>query len=283
MNVEPIYVTMNQQRYLVERFWGDLPNGMRLGLVSTLAVTSEGVVVVAQRDGPAVIIFASDGTYLRAWGDDVADPHGINVDHDDRVILVDRDAHEIQFRDLDGERLGELGDRHHPRLQAPFNHPTSAFVARDGECYVADGYGNSAVHRFAVDGTLLSTWGSPGSGPGEFTTPHSIWVDRQDRVLVADRENNRVQVFDRCGVHLASWGDFHHPMDISEDEDGYIYVSDQIPRLSQLDSNGRLVGRCRPVWNTPHGIACGPNGVIYSVEMNPRSLTKLTPVTDAST
>ena len=280
MEAEPLYVTMREQRYRVERSWGILPDDVRLGLVSTLAVTSQGLVVVAQRDGPAVMIFAADGTFLRSWGDDVADPHGINIDHDDRIILVDRDAHEIQFRDLDGRRLGELGERHRARWQAPFNHPTSAYVTRDGECYVADGYGNSAVHRFAANGTHLSTWGSPGSGPGEFTTPHSIWVDQQDRVLVADRENNRVQVFDRAGVFVTSWGDFYHPMDISEGEDGSIYVSDQIPRLSQLDADGHLVGRCRPVWNTPHGIACGPCGVIYSVEMNPRSLTKLTPVAD---
>jgi peptidylglycine monooxygenase len=136
------------------------------------------------------------------------------------------------------------------------------------------------VHRFAANGAHLSTWGSPGSGPGEFSTPHSIWVDQQDRVLVADRENNRIQVFDRGGTYITSWADFYHPMDISEDSAGFIYVSDQIPRLSQLDSDGRLVGRCRPVWNTPHGVACGPDGVIYLTEMNPSSLVRLSPVAD---
>ncbi len=58
----------------------------------------------------------------------------------------------------------------------------------------------------------------PGSGPGEFTTPHAIWVDRSERVLVADRENNRVQVFDRDGRFLEMWGDLYHPMDIAEDD-----------------------------------------------------------------
>jgi DNA-binding beta-propeller fold protein YncE len=273
-------VTMREQRYRVERFWGVLPSGVQFGLVSTLAVTSDGAVVVSQRGGAAVLVFSAEGAFLDTWGDDVIDAHGINVDHNDRIILVDRDAHEIQFRALDGSRLGGLGNRHRPRYQAPFNHPTSAFVTRDGECYVADGYGNSVVHRFAADGAHVSTWGSPGSGPGEFSTPHSIWVDQQDRVLVADRENNRIQVFDRAGTYITSWADFYHPMDISEDSAGFIYVSDQIPRLSQLDSDGRLVGRCRPVWNTPHGVACGPDGVIYLTEMNPASLVKLSPVAD---
>ena len=281
MSDQHTHVTMREQRYRVERFWGSFPDGMQLALPSMLAVTSDGAVVVAQRgSAAAVLVFAANGALLDSWGDDVIDAHGINVDHDNHVIVVDRDAHEVQFRALDGRRLGALGERHRPRFQAPFNHPTSAFVTRDGECYVADGYGNSTVHRFAADGTHLSSWGGPGSGPGEFTTPHSIWVDRQERVLVADRENNRIQVFDRDGTFIASWNDFYHPMDISEDSDGFVYVTDQIPRLSQVDSDGHLVGRCRPAWNTPHGVACGPDGLIYLTEMNPASLIRLVPVAD---
>ena len=76
------------------------------------------------------------------------------------------------------------------------------------------------VHRFAADGRHLMSFGRPGSGPGEFTTPHAVWVDRSNRVLVADRENDRVQLFDRDGRYLEEWGDFHHPMDIYEDASG---------------------------------------------------------------
>jgi DNA-binding beta-propeller fold protein YncE len=274
---EQNYVVMRGGRYRVERFWGTLPEGMSLGLVSTLAVTPDGVVVVAARNGPPITTFDPEGKFIGAWpAASASDPHGVNIAPDGSVVLVDRDAHEVQFATLEGHRSGALGVRHQPRFQAPFNHPTSAFVANDGECYVADGYGNSMVHRFDSNGRHVSSWGRPGEGAGEFSTPHSIWIDRRERVLVADRENNRVQLFSRDGDYIDSWYGFYHPMDISEDEEGYIYVSDQVPRLSQLDSDGQLVGRCRPVWNTPHGIACGPGHVIYLAEMNPSSITKLT-------
>jgi peptidylglycine monooxygenase len=279
MNTQVPQVILGQQRYRVERFWGQLPQDVQLGLVSTLAVASDGSVLVAQRAGAPVIAFDAQGTFLAAWNDaEISDPHGINIDQNDRVLLVDRDAHEIQIRSLSGDEIATLGERHQPQFQAPFNHPTSAFTAPDGETYVADGYGNSTVHRFAADGAHLSTWGQPGSGSGEFSTPHSVWIDKSDRVLVADRENNRISVFDRQGQYLTSWTDFYHPLDITEDDDGFIYVSDQIPRLTKLDANGRTVGRCRPVWNTPHGVACGQDGMIYLTEMNPSSLTRLAPI-----
>ena len=70
-----------------------------------------------------------------------------------------------------------LGKRHWPSLDAPFNHPTAAAQAPDGEIYVADGYGNSSVHRFTADGRLIRTWGGHGTGPGAFTTPHAIAVE----------------------------------------------------------------------------------------------------------
>jgi len=56
-------------------------------------------------------------------------------------------------------------------------------VGENGEIYVADGYGNSSVHRFSAEGQHLHSWGAPGDGRGEFTTPHGIWIDVQDRVL----------------------------------------------------------------------------------------------------
>src|SRR5688572_13634240 len=78
-------------------------------------------------------------------------------------------------------------------FRRPFNHPTAVAVSLNGEIYVADGYGNSRVHKFSPDGRLLLSWGSPGKGPGQFRVPHSIWVDRNQRVSVCDRENDRVQ------------------------------------------------------------------------------------------
>ena len=131
---------------------------------------------------------------------------------DGRVLVVDRDAHQVLICDTQGKRQLALGMRHAPALQAPFNHPTSAAVAPDGDIYVADGYGNSVVHRFGADGRLKRTLGRAAARvPGEFTHA-ACGVDRpRGRVLVADRENNRVQIFDRDGTYLTEWGDFYHP------------------------------------------------------------------------
>jgi peptidylglycine monooxygenase len=269
-------VVMGDRRYRVERPWGEMPHDTRLAALSQLAVDSEGRVYAYQRADPPVIVFEPTGAFRATWGHGlIADAHGIFISADDRVYLVDRDAHQILIFTTGGDPLGALGTRNAPRFQAPFNHPTDVAVAPDGEIYVSDGYGNSAVHRFSASGEHMATWGRPGSGPGEFTTPHAIWVDRADRVLVADRENNRVQVFDRDGRFLEAWGDFYHPMDIAEDDRGMILVTDQVPRLSMLSPAGELVGRCRAVWNGAHGVSCNAGGDIFLAEMNPNRITRL--------
>src|SRR5438477_273239 len=78
-------------------------------------------------------------------------------------------------------------------------------VAPGGDLYVTDGYGNARVHRFSAEGRLLQSWGEPGAGPGQFNLPHGIAVLADGRVLVADRENDRIQLFDPEGKYLDQW------------------------------------------------------------------------------
>ena len=272
-----LVVRLGDRRYRVERRWCRASGAEPLGFVSDLVVDSRGFVHVGQRGAPApVSVFDPSGAFVRSWGHGrIADVHYMSIDEDDVILLADRDAHQILAFDTMGRRLFALGERHAPRWQAPFNHPTAASMAADGEIYVSDGYGNSAVHRFAKDGTLVRTWGSPGTGPGEFTTPHCVWVDRSDRVYVADRENNRLQVFDREGTRVGEWGDFHHPMKIYGDERGFLFVSDQIPRISLLDPSGRLAGRCRGAINGAHGLWGDRAGNLYLAELPPEQVTRL--------
>jgi peptidylglycine monooxygenase len=277
-----LVVTLGQQRYAVERPWGEPPPDITLRFVSHVALDSQRCVYAYQRADPPVVVFDPEGSYLRSWGSPlIADAHGMFITPDDRIFLVDRDSHQILIFDVAGNLLSTLGKRHRPRHAAPFNHPSDIAVAPDGDIYISDGYGNSCVHRFAADGRWLQTWGRPGTGPGEFSTPHAVWVDGADRVLVADRENNRVQVFTREGDYLAEWGDFYHPMDIYVDGAGMIYVTDQIPRLSVLSADGRLTGRCRPVWYGAHGIWGDAAGRLYLAELPPTDqITRLVPLAD---
>jgi peptidylglycine monooxygenase len=273
-----LVVGLGEELFSIERPWGELPPDVAISDVSDVAVDSRDRVYVFQRADPPIIIFESDGTFAGAWGTgQLADAHGIFITPDDRVLLCDRDAHQVLCFDLDGNLLLALGERHRPSFQAPFNHPADAATTPDGDIVVADGYANSVVHRFSPGGELLQSWGGPGTGPGTFTTPHAVRVHPDGRILVADRENDRVQVFSPSGEYLTSWGDFYHPMDIFIDRRGRTYVTDQIPRLSLLDVNGTLIGRCRPVLYQPHGVWGDSAGNLYIAEPAPMNrVTRLT-------
>ena len=205
----------------------------------------------------------------------IRDAHGIYVAPDDRILVCNRDEHEVLQLTPEGRVVLVLGQRGRPRLQAPFNHPADVAVSARGEIYVADGYGNSVVHRFSPDGRHLGSWGAPGSGRGQFTTPHGIWVDAADRVLVADRENNRVQIFSPEGDFCGEWGDLYHPMDIYVDGAGTVYVTDQIPRISMYSPGGRLLARGRPVTVGAHGVWGDSRGNLYLAEVGLHQVTKL--------
>ena len=273
---ESLVVLMGDRRYRVERSWASSPPDLKLGTISQLAVDSRGRVHIYRREDPPIVVFDADGAFAGTWGDGrIADAHGIFISPDDRVFLVDRNAHQVLIFANDGTPLDTIGERHVPSFQAPFNHPTDVAVATDGEIYVSDGYGNSAVHRFSATGELISSWGSPGTGPGEFSTPHGIWLDRADRVLVTDRENDRVQLFDRDGGYLGEWGDFYHPMDLYEDDRGCVIVTDQTPRLSLIAPEGQLIGRCSPPGAMAHGIGGNSAGDVFLAMMYPGQVMKL--------
>ena len=272
-------ITLAGRRYDVERDFGRLPAGMAPARVSQVAVNSEGRVHVLRRGDPPVLVFTSGGAFLRAYGEGlIFDSHGISIDAQDRAWVVDRDAHEVVVFDMSGEPALRLGERHEPRWAEPFNHPTRAAVAADGEIYVADGYGNARVHRFSPEGRWIASFGEVGHGPGQFMTPHSVIVDRADRVLICDRENDRVQAFDRAGRWLMDWRGLCRPMDLLERDDGVILVSDQVPSLTAFAPDGERLGRARPSLNGSHGVALAPDGAIYLAEIDPSSVTKLNPV-----
>lgn len=273
-------VALGERRYKIEREWIDRAEASTLLDVSAVAVDSAGLIYVFQRSDVPIPVFDNEGHLVhRIMLDGPCDAHGIHIGDDDRVLVVDRGRHEVSVLNLNGDVLTTLGTRDSPSLQQPFNHPAGAAFASNGDIYVSDGYANAVVHRFSRHGELINSWGSPGRGPGEFVTPHSIWIDLQDRVLVADRENDRIQVFDRDGRYLEHWGDFYHPMDLFEDSEGRIFVSDQVPRVSLLAPDGALLGRCMPTPFGAHGIWGDSDGVIYLAEAYPvNRITRLLPI-----
>ena len=272
-------VTLNGRLYDVQHHWGRAAiEGLDVR-VSQIAVDRAARLHLLRRAQAAVMVLTPDGQFLFGYGEgQIFDPHGITIDHLDRVWIADRDAHQVLCFSSDGAPLSSLGKRHTPRWRAPFNHPTKVAVSADGEIYVADGYGNGQIHRFDPAGGYLASFGEIGHQHGAFMTPHSLIVDRSNRVLVCDRENDRVQVFDRDGHWLASWEGLSRPMDIFEEIDGTFIVTDLVPSITSFAANGDRLGRCRPSLHGAHGISGDRNGNLYLAENETMSVTRLTQV-----
>ncbi len=282
MTLSGQFVGLGPRRYRVERPWGKLPSELSYAGIADVTVMPSGKVAVLFRSDPAVLIFEPDGALAARWSmPEVVAGHYIRACASGRLFLSDFDGHRIFVLGEDGRCERILGERDRPRFGLPFNHPADAVEAADGEVFVADGYGNSCVHRFAKDGTWLATWGRPGRGALEFSTPHAIAVDRTGRLLVGDRENNRVQILDRAGRWLGEIGGLYKPMAVEPTPEGGILVTDQTPRLSLFSPDGELIGRCRTFGTVGHGLGLAPDGAIFVAEMGPDMLTRLSPLFDS--
>ena len=278
MTTKQLIVALGDTRYRVHNPWGTFAGSPRLPAASKCAADSEGYLYICQRADPPILVLDPDGRLDRSFGENlIVDSHGIFVTDDDRVLVVDRDGHQVMGFDKNGKLLFTLGDREHPKFQEPFNHPTDVVVGPSGDMYVSDGYGNSRVHRFSADGKLIHSWGSWGAGPGEFTTPHGIRVLSDGRVVVGDRENSRLQVFSPEGEYLTEWRRFYKPMDIHIHDD-VVYVADQIPRLTAVKADGTVIGVCKPSATMPHGVGGDKEGNLYIVDRRSNSITKLAPI-----
>jgi len=273
------FVALGQRHYRVERPWTRLPDGLSFAGISDVTVLSTGRVVVLCRSNPAVLVFEPDGALADTWPmPDVVAGHYIRATAGDRLLLTDFDGHRVFVLTAKGACERVLGERDRPRFGKPFSHPADAVESPDGEIFVADGYGNSCIHKFSAEGRHLATWGSPGTGNLEFSTPHAIAFDSAGRLLVCDRENNRVQILDTAGTWLGEIAGLYKPMAVEPTREGGVLVTDHTPRLSQYSAEGKLVGRCRTFGTVGHGLALASDGSIFVAEMGPDMLTRLAPI-----
>jgi streptogramin lyase len=295
--------------YEVIEGWEQLPAGYVHRDVDGVAVDSRDRVYLVTRGDSRVIVYERDGTFVMSWGEDIFTPrtHGITVGPDDSVYTVDDGDHTVRKFSPEGEQIMVIGTPGVPsdtgydkekgltsiaRGGPPFNRPTNVAIASNGELYVCDGYGNARVHRFTAGGKLVHSWGEPGTGPGQFNLPHGICVAADGRVLVADRENDRIQFFGPDGEYLDEWTHVQRPTDIVIDREGLIYVSSLWWRVGQhsfvngpirhdlpghisiLDPNGNVLlrwvsaDRCAPGnFVAPHTLCVDSNGDLYVGEV----------------
>jgi sugar lactone lactonase YvrE len=251
-------------RYRVDPDWGRGPDGVpAFGLVSMVTGDANDRVYVFQRaPDPLVLIFNADGRLVDQWGEGAFQhPHGIWMSPDQTLYCTDRDTHTVTQWTPDGQLLRTWGTPGRPGAPGePFNEPSRAFVAESGDLYVSDGYGQHRVHRFAPDGTLRHSWGEPGTGPGQFGWPvHSVWVDPRGRVLVVDRENDRVQRFDAEGTYLDELGGLAMPQDVFITPDDTVFIAEGGGFISIMTLDDELLTRWGEKGDTPGQFAASPH------------------------
>ena len=117
---------------------------------------------------------------------------------------------------------------------------------------------NSRVVKFDRNGNFIKSWGTYGSGPGEFMLPHSVVIDKNDRVYVGDRENARIQIFDTDGRFLTQWTSVGYPYGLWITSDQHVWMVDGgFDRIVELDQTGKILGSIGSPGHQPGQLAWG--------------------------
>jgi len=260
-----------------------LPASIHMGACSGVAVDSRGDIFLFHRGKPPVVCCDRTGTFQRAWGSDlIHTAHGLRIDRDDNVWVTDIGNHRVLKFSPAGKLLLALGTSGQAGLgKSQFNKPTDVAFGPAGAIYVSDGYGNSRIVKFSARGGFLHSWGQPGKRPGQFDLPHAILVDGTGRILVGDRENDRIQVFDDSGKLLQIWPGFA-PYGLAQDKQGQVFVADgRAHKILLLDKRGKVVrswggqGQAPGQFQLPHMLAADDAGNLFVGEITGRRFQKL--------
>jgi hypothetical protein len=270
-----------------------LPPDIYLAEVAGVAVNSKGHVFVFSRGnttGPAyaaaaaqLLEFSADGKFLREIGHNLyawSFAHSVKIDKDDNIWVADKGSDMVIKFDPDGRVVMVFGRKQEASDEgtAPLKHPKPPLPPVDGmfrqvtdmawdaagNTYISDGYLNSRIAKVDKNGNWLKSWGEPGSGPGQFSTPHSIALDAEGNVYVADRGNRRIQVFDGDGKFLRQI-----VIDIPFDPNARPAIGNK-PELPLTGAQTMAPGAPWAICITPQ-----PNQVLFSSDGYPGRIYKL--------
>lgn len=277
-----------------------------------------------------VLKFDASGNLVKSFGSGlVIFPHGITVDRDGNIWIVDGQdnaprpargaapaagaaaaplpmgpppggtiGHQVIKFSPEGKVLMTLGKPGGAAAPDYFFQPDDVLVAPNGDIFVGEGHGggNSRILKFDKTGKFLKQWGKLGAAPGEFNQPHALAMDSQGRLFVADRSNNRVQVFDQEGKFIAETRAFGRPSGVYIGPDDTLYVADSESQSNTAGAygynpgvkRGIRLGSARTLTPTgfipdpaerggssaAEGVAVDKNGVVYGAEVGPRALKR---------
>ncbi len=224
--------------------FGGIVSGAAIGIIPD----GKGGTWLHHRSEPPIIHFDADGSIVKRFGEGMfVQAHGFCQDRDGNFWAGDsgpftdtpgtagRGFQMFKFSP-DGKVLLTLGKAGVSKAgQDTFVGPTACAIAPNGDIMIADGHwprpttaqqDGDRVMRFTKDGKFVSEFGKLGSKPGEFMGPHALAFDSQGRLFVADRSNNRVQVFDRNMNFLDEWRHFGRPSGVAILKDDTLIVAD---------------------------------------------------------
>ena len=241
-----------------------IPDDLEMGAPSSVGWTSMNRILVFNRGPNPLMEFEPDGTFVRSWGQGQYDrPHGMRIDSEGHIWTTDVNADTVRKMNPEGEVLMTITPDDTPLM----HEPTDLAVGVDGELFVLVGHGQGEPHvlKFDREGELLKSWGEQGTGPSQFDTPHSVVIDTEGMVYVADRQNRRIQIFDRDGNYVKEWAYKGLPCGLYIHSDGTMYmVSGFAGEILELDENGRAVGR-----NGQPGRGLGEFGEAHYMTLTP--------------
>ena len=293
-----------------QRQWAKLPDGRPWGTSAGIEIGPHGEIWAIDRcagnscDGSALAavhqIDPKTGRPIRSIGAGLfALPHGLHVDRDGNVWVTDAAVSKDKKK---GEQVIRLSPEGKVLLRlgtagvsgggpAHFHDPGDVTTAPNGDIFVADGHGTVApdlppdtitrIIKFTPDGTFVRAWGSLGSNPSQFRNPHALVFDSQGRLLVADRVNGRIQLFDQDGKYLTEYRSFGAPSGLFITKDDTLYATD----YNTDGKKGTWIGSARtgkvfgfvPDAEAGEGIALGNDGVLYAA--TPSGITRFLPKT----
>ncbi len=249
-----LFVESDDRIFIIQRGQLHVPEPKPPGF-TTFYGSAEGLNALTpvdrKRDMRNVIFIVDrNGKLIESWTQwdhlfaDTPGPHKIAIspfDPERRVWVVNDSRHQIHVFSNDGKHLlFSLGTWDEAGTdQTHFGRPQDVAFLGDGSVFVADGIDNARVVKFDRHGKFLLEWGTKGKADGQFDVVHGLATDKNDRVYVADRSNDRVQVFDANGKHLATWPNLNFPNHIIVTENQEVWVADNQPvRLVKFDTNG---------------------------------------------
>lgn len=281
--------------HLVENFF-HYPAYSVLGRLSGVAVAPNGNIVALNRGYHPVLEFKSDGTFIRTWGEGsnmFEGAHTLRFDRQGDLWYIDAADNMLFHFDKDGRTVSTLGTNPEPWTwlthviehaapgPANFYQQTDIGWSRDGSSFVSDGYGNSRVAKFDKDGNFVKDWGARGAQPGNFNTPHSLVVDNNDVVYVADRGNSRIQTFDTDGNRKAVWNLPTAPWSLClTNGPNQVMFIGSVGKVYKMDLTGKLLGAFGRSGKVPgtidsiHQLACPDEKTVYLANLYAGRLDK---------